>query len=228
MPPWFSPGATNLNLNGNITTQSAITNLYVDVINPSMTATIAGNIPGSISNIVKSGLGTLIINGSFTGNLNDTGGNVGFGFDGDGTSNPQTLITGTLTISGPSVISVGRLGTTYAPLFPNAANKTIEITSLVDTGGFELTINNPVSTTVGAGFGGYGVLVDSGANFSTAQSYAVTTATASNVVQGLTLGGVLSGSFGNGTVPTGIIKQGNGTLVLANPNNTLWRQLVGG
>ncbi len=208
-------GANSLQLNGTLTISAAtpsVTELDIAVVNPSMTATLGGLIDTTVQTIVKSGLGTLVVNPNYTGTITVTGGAISLFADGDGTSTPQNLNFNSLSISAPTVVNVGRLATAHLPLYTLAANKTIELMTL-NTGGNAITINNPVAATAGPGNGGYGLQVDGSITFNVDQQFNVTTATASNVVQGLTLDGQLSGAFN-------LIKGGNGTLVLGNPTNS--------
>src|SRR5262249_1658611 len=104
-----------------------------------------------------------------------------------------------------------RLGTSFLPFFTLASNKTIELASLV-TNGNAVTVNNQ-GVAAGPGNGGYGLQVDGAMALSVDQTFNVSTATASNVVQGLTLNGVVSGAVN-------LVKGGNGTLALGNSGNT--------
>ncbi|RBP47685.1 putative secreted protein with PEP-CTERM sorting signal [Roseimicrobium gellanilyticum] len=126
----------------------------------------------------------------------------------DFSANPISFVgaTGSLTVD--------RLGTTFAPYNLLPTNKTLQINAISFTNpAFALTVNNN---------GGYGLeltqnfaLVTSGGS----PTFGVTNATASNVVQGLTMSGVISGGqTGAGT--TVFTKVGNGTLVLSNNGNT--------
>src|SRR6202011_5071588 len=77
------------------------------------------------------------------------------------------------------------------------------------TGGNAITVNNP-GVAAGAGNGGYGLQVTGPMTLIADQTFNVSTATLSNVTQGLILAGTVSGPFN-------VIKGGNGTLVLNSP-----------
>ncbi len=198
-------GASNLTLTGTITLPDA---LSIDVVNPGMTATLAGTIldgttPGGSITITKSGLGTLVLNQSFTGTVNSGGGTLSFLTDGtpplQGTGDPQIVtFDTTVNLSDPTTITVGRLGTSQAPLFTTASNKTVSLPNLTLNGN-ALSVNN---------LNGYGLLIPGNELLSGTQNFAVVTASASNVTQGLTITGTLSGV-------SDVIKTGAGTLVLA-------------
>ncbi|MEI9894790.1 MAG: autotransporter-associated beta strand repeat-containing protein [Chthoniobacter sp.] len=208
-------GANSLQLNGTLTISAAtplVKELDISVVNPAMTATLGGTIDMRVNNIVKSGLGTLVINPSYTGSITVSSGPISLFADGDGTSAPQLINFNDLTVTQPTAINVGRLGTTYLPNFTLAANKTIVLRSLT-TNGNAISVNNP-GVAAGAGNGGYGLQVNGAMALVADQTFNVSTATASNVTQGLTLAGEVSGAFN-------LIKGGNGTLVLNSPVATI-------
>ncbi|OYW30952.1 MAG: hypothetical protein B7Z47_02580, partial [Chthoniobacter sp. 12-60-6] len=203
-------GGTNLTLSGLVTLPNSVD---INVINPGMTAAL-GQITrvGSNGNIVinKTGLGTLSLGAVTAGNtitLNMNGGNLSLLNDGDGTGSRQVIASGITVNSTQAMnLTVGRLGTVYAPLFAAAANKTIQIagsTGTTFTSGV-LTVTNNV---------GYGLEITSDVTLGTGQVINVSAASVSNVVQGLTLSGLVSGS-------SGITKIGTGTLVLGNLSNS--------
>ncbi|EDY20580.1 autotransporter-associated beta strand repeat protein [Chthoniobacter flavus Ellin428] len=207
-------GPFSLQLNGALSISSAtplVKELDISVINPNMTAALGGAIDSKVTNIVKSGLGTLVVNPNYQGTITVDSGAISLFADGDGTSTPQFINFNTLTLQQPSTISVGRLGTSFLPYFTLASNKTIELVSLV-TNGNPVTVNNQ-GVAAGPGNGGYGLQVDGDMALGADQTFNVSTATASNVVQGLTLNGVVSGNVN-------LVKGGNGTLVLGNAGNT--------
>ena len=199
---------------------AANSTLNIGVINPNLTVVLAGNITAAggqtfenSGTINKTGLGNLVLNASFQGTVTGTG-PISLFTDGNlpgpipaGTSTPETVAFGAINMTGPTTLNVGRLGITYAPLYPMAANKTVSLTSLTLHGA--LTIGNSVANTAGvSGGGGYGLQVLGTTTLSSNQVITVTTATASNVVQGLTLSGMVTGNAGTITLA------GPGTVVL--------------
>ncbi|MDI1314046.1 autotransporter-associated beta strand repeat-containing protein, partial [Prosthecobacter sp.] len=201
---------TNLTLSGLVTLPGAVT---INVINPGMTAAL-GQITrvGSNGNIVinKTGLGTLSLGSVTAGNtitLNMNGGNLSLLNDGDGTGSSQVIASGITVVSTQAMnLTVGRVGTVYAPLFTTAANKTIQIagsTGTTFTNGV-LTVTNNV---------GYGLEITSAVTLGSNQVINVSAASVSTQIQGLTLSGIVSG-------PSGITKIGAGTLVLGNASNS--------
>ena len=144
-------------LTGTITLPSA---LSIDVVNPGMTATLAGTIvngtqAGQPIDIDKFGLGTLVLNQSFVGTVTSSSGALSFLTDGVayvGTSDPEIVtVTAAVDLTGPTTINIGRLGTTLLPEFTSASNKTVSLPNLV-LNGYALTVNN---------LNGYGLLVPS-------------------------------------------------------------------
>ena len=229
--------------------------LNVGVINPNMTVILAGNITAQggqtfedSGTIAKTGLGNLVLNASFSGTVTGSGpislftdGNLPGGPIPQGTSTPETVAFGSISMTGPTTINVGRLGTTYNPNYPLAANKTVSLSGLTLNG--VLTVTNSVANTSGvSGGGSYGLQVGgTGTVLSNNQVINVTTATASNVVQGLTFSAPVTGSVatvtltgpgtavfaGAGSGFTGNITVTNGVLgatidtALGNSNNTI-------
>jgi autotransporter-associated beta strand protein len=206
---------------------SANDTLNIGVINPNMTVIIAGNITAQggqtfedSGTIAKTGLGNLVLNASFSGTVTGSGpislftdGNLPGGPIPQGTSTPETVSFGTISMTGPTTINVGRLGITYNPLYPLAANKTVSLSGLTLNG--VLTVTNSVANTSGvSGGGSYGLQVGgTGTVLSNNQVINVTTATASNVVQGLTFSAPVSGSVATVTLT------GPGTAVFAGANS---------
>ncbi len=119
---------------------------------------------------------------------------MGIATDGDGTGTANVVTMGALTSTGATTITLSRTGLTT--FFPNAANKIIQTPTLTVTGPLVVTNSN-----------GYGLDVQGAVAFSADQTVSVTNATASNVVQGLTIDGVVSGNFN-------LIKTGAGALAL--------------
>jgi autotransporter-associated beta strand protein len=198
-------GANNLTFNGPITLPGGP--ITIDVAAPTMTASLLGNISGTTSNITKTGLGNLVLSsGNGAGSINfPSGGPYSMLTDGDGSGNPENLGFPGITSGGAMTITIGRLATTYAPYYITASNKKIQISSL-DMGGNALTLTNN---------NGYGIEVTGGTSALSVdpQVYTISTASASNVTQGLTISGQLTG-------PGGIQKLGAGTLVLNSATNT--------
>ncbi len=140
----------------------------------------------------------------------DGNGGAAYASGGNGTGAPQTLtLTSSVTLTGTGVIQPDRDGTAYGGYFLNARNKTVQINNLTLTG-VDLTVQN----NNGYGLGVNGI-TDLGVGLNT---ITVANATSSNVVQGLTLNGILTGGL---TGPGASIfrKLGPGTLVLANSGN---------
>ena len=183
--------------------------ITVQVNNPFQTVALLGSFPGSFSSITKTGLGTLIFNATnYTGNFNASAlGNpnaVSLIHDGDGTGSVQTIAMGSVTFDLGIVpnITVNRGGSLP---FPLAANKILAPSSITNTG-LGLTVTNS---------SGYGLQVSDATAFTGTPTISVSTATASNVTQGLYMTGDLTG--------TGFLKIGAGTVVLNNAtpaNNT--------
>jgi autotransporter-associated beta strand protein len=161
--------------------------------------------------------GTLGINSAAAiNNLGVTlaGGSLGLTLDGDGTASNEVLVGPSFAITMmagvDSGITVDRLGngTSAGPLlFQTASNKTIQssgtITGLTNQ---TLTITNS---------SGYGLDLTAAYALPTASTptFNVLNATNSNVVQGFTLSGALTGGVAGGTA---FIKTGLGTLALTN------------
>ncbi|MDB5322062.1 MAG: putative glycine-rich autotransporter protein [Phycisphaerales bacterium] len=132
----------------------------------------------------------------------NTGG-LNLAFDGTGTGVPETIVYSRAPImTGTGVtIGVNRNGASLAPIFPSAANKTIQIPWT--TNGLPLTVVNN---------NGYSLEVTGATAMTANQTYNVLNATASNLGAGLIQTGKISGAFN-------VVKQGAGTLVLNNATN---------
>jgi hypothetical protein len=109
--------------------------------------------------------------------------------DGDGTGQRQSLLFNsdvnldlgpTATFS--TTMTVGRVGTYFAPFFAQAANKTVRMDQLTIGKGTLTVANN----------NGYGLEFGGGISLVGAPTFSVASQTNSNVVAGLTLSGVVS------------------------------------
>ena len=140
----------------------------------------------------------------------DGNGGAAYASGGNGTGAPQTLaLNNAITLAGSGTIQPDRDGTAYGGYFTTASNKTILLNTL-DFSVQTLTIQNNRGS--GVQFTGTTTLGGAG-NFN------VVNATTSNVVQGLTLSGLLVGG-GTDLGQNTFTKSGSGTLVLANTGNT--------
>ena len=139
----------------------------------------------------------------------DGGAGAPYALGGNGTGAPQTLtFTSSVNVLSGGTIQPDRDGTAYGGYFTRAGNKTIQLNQLTvaaDT----LTIQN----NAGSGVEFTGLATMTGASI-----FSVVNATASNVVQGLTLSGKLTGGDNTSGQET-FRKTGSGTLVLANNSN---------
>jgi len=95
--------------------------------------------------------------------------------------------------------------------YAQAANKVIRLTNLTNAAtilkdGAVVTANN-----------GYGLLIDTDIALNSGANFNVINASASNLTQGLTLSGLISGGATTGVTWT---KSGSGTLVLTNNSNS--------
>ncbi|WP_395748858.1 autotransporter-associated beta strand repeat-containing protein [Prosthecobacter sp.] len=190
-------GTNSLTLNGNTTLPST---WNVTVTAPQMTVSI-GNVINSLSTDVvnKSGLGTLIL-GNYNGTINIAGGLI-FLADGNTLGTVETIsLGGNVTLTADTAVTVNRSGGA-----PFARNKVLQKVNLTNNGSI-LAINN---------LSGYGLEFTGSISLTGASHFSVTNATASNVVQGLILSGVVSDTGGYS-----LVKSGAGTLVLDNSGNT--------
>ncbi len=191
-------GTNNLTFNG-AATIPAIWNVVVTA--PQMTVSLA-NVTGSNATdvVTKAGLGVLQL-GNFAGTLQSSGGLVLLG-DGNGLGTfEQISLGGALNLSaGATSLTVN-----HSAAAVNAFNKTLQKSDLsLGTNDFVVTNSS-----------GYGVGFTGTTTFNGAPNISVQTATASNVVQGLTF----SGPVTDGATSVGLIKAGNGALVLTNAAN---------
>ena len=155
----------------------------------------------SLSNITNDYAGGTIINGAAgtaakraTLNVNGLGalssgpvtmsyGNLSLKDDSDGTGSPQNIAVSnaiTLASGTDNGITVGRLGTAYAPYYSQAANKTMQLNVTSAWGANSLTVTNN---------NGYGADLTNAIALTGTPTFSVANATASNVVQGLTISG---------------------------------------
>ncbi len=190
-------GIQNLTLNGDTTLPST---WNVTVTAPQMTVTI-GNVIGSLATDVtnKSGLGTLIL-GNYNGTINIAGGLI-FLADGNELGTVENVsLGGNLALTADTAVTVNRSGGA-----PNARNKQVQKVNLTNNGSI-LAVNN---------VSGYGLEFTGTTTLTGASHFSVSNATASNLVQGLTLSGVVSDTGG-----FDLVKSGLGTLALTNGGNT--------
>ncbi|NBV86925.1 MAG: hypothetical protein EBS01_11860, partial [Verrucomicrobia bacterium] len=186
-------GSSTLTLNGSLSVAS--TDLSISVSNPNLTVNLAGQFANAaaLTSITKNGLGNIGLN--LTGVptnipiILNGGTSLSIYHDDGGTSTPTTIALGTLTFNSTALVSsitVGRSGQTQ--LWNQAANKTIAPAALNGvqlSNGLSVTNNN-----------GYGLLLNDAIELSSGGTFTVSTASASDMTQGLTLNGVLSGSNG--------------------------------
>ena len=145
--------------------------------------TVAGTL--QFNSPAATGGAPITISGGSTSFLFDgNGGAAGSG--GNGTGALQTIdFASGLTVAANGTLVVGRLagyGTTYA----TAANKTAQFDTL-SIGANTLTVTNS---------NGFGALFSGATTFTGAPTLSIPNATASDLVQGLTLAGPVAGSFG--------------------------------
>lgn len=190
-------GTNSLTLNGN-TTLPATWNATVTA--PQMVVTI-GNVINSLvtDEINKSGLGTLNV-GNYNGTINIAGGLI-FNADGNTLGTPENLsLGGNVALTSDTAITVNRSGAS-----PNARNKILQKVNLTNNGSI-LAVTN---------LNGYGLEFTGTTSLTGASHFSVTNASASNVIPGLTLSGVVSDTGGYS-----LVKSGLGTLLLTNSANT--------
>jgi autotransporter-associated beta strand protein len=195
-------GLNNLTFTG--TTTLPASPITINVAAPQQTVGLLGSFVNPTTNISKTGYGTLNLSPDYAGTLTlALGGIFGLADDGNGTGTPADITSAMIVNStGTTTINIGRTGFDYAPYFSTASNKTFKVGN-VTTGGGTLIINNN---------NGYGLDITGTQTLSADQVYNVTNATGSNVVQGLTLSGQVTGGFN-------VVKTGSGTLVLTNATN---------
>jgi autotransporter-associated beta strand protein len=189
-------GASNMTFNGALTLPGSA--YILNVANPVTTVSLLGQLTGGGGALTKTGLGSLVIP-AVPGSVTYNGGNLGIATDGDGTGTANVVSMGGITSTGMTTITVGKAGTVL--FFPNAANKTVRPASFSSVGLVQVINSN-----------GFGLDLPA-LTLSADETFGVTNATASNVVQGLTVSGVLSGAFN-------IVKTGAGALALTNSGNT--------
>ena len=128
---------------------------------------------------------------------------------GNGTGAPQVLtLTSSVTLNGGGTIQPDRDGTAYGGNFTRAGNKTIRLNGLA-LAAETLTVQNN---------SGSGVEFTGSTAMTGASIFNVVNATASNVVQGLTLTGKVTGGDSIAGQDT-FLKIGSGALVLGNVTN---------
>ncbi|TCO93623.1 autotransporter-associated beta strand protein, partial [Chthoniobacter flavus] len=194
-------GTTNgaaaiLNLNGNTTLPST---WNATITAPQLTVNIANVIGSTISDVInKSGLGVLNV-GNYLGTLQISGGLVISG-DGNTLGTAENVnLGGPISITGNTAIAINHSGGAITAL-----NKTLQKSGLtIGTNTLALTNNS-----------GYGLEITGTTTLTGTPTFTVANATASNVTQGLILTGPVVGAG------DGIVKSGNGTLVLSNVGNS--------
>ncbi|NBV85053.1 MAG: hypothetical protein EBS01_02030, partial [Verrucomicrobia bacterium] len=213
---------STLNLNGAVTpTLSDFGAFSIDVANPSLSVNLVGALTNAalVTSITKTGFGNfgVNLNGTNAPSISVTGGSTLALFsDEDGTSRPNTISLGAVTFNTSGLVPALTLGNSgQTQNYNQAANKTVAPASFSSPNlplGLTLTANN-----------GFGLLLNDDINFGTLSAaqgptFTVNNATASNLVPGLTLAGVLSGAsvVSGGTALT---KAGLGTLVLGGNSN---------
>ncbi|GEP44951.1 autotransporter-associated beta strand repeat-containing protein [Brevifollis gellanilyticus] len=191
-------GTNNLTLNGN----TILPSTWNATVTAPQTIVTIGNVINSLASDVinKGGLGTLNV-GNYNGTINIAGGLI-FSADGNQLGTPQSLaLGGNLNLTADTAITVNRSGGA-----PNARNKTLQKVNLINNGSI-LAVNN---------LNGYGLEFTGTTSLTTGAShFSVTNASASNVVAGLTLSGVVSDTSG-----FSMVKSGLGTLAFTNSGNT--------
>ena len=232
-PTFSNTGTTlrTLTLNGELDFDTlTTTGLVIDLPTPWLDLILGGELVNAASitsigtgsganSITKTGLGNITginltgVNPAVTINvagLNTSATAFSLLLDGDGTVRNETINVGSIVTTGTPSLIIGRAGSTYLPHFTTALNKTIQPASLSMPDGVVLSNSN-----------GYGLLVtdNTSLNATTAPVFNVATASASNVVQGLTLSGLISGGIASSGNVT-LTKSGTGTLVLNNAGNT--------
>jgi autotransporter-associated beta strand protein len=150
-------------------------------------------------------LGTGALN---TGAVNDitlaAGSTLDLRANGNGLGNRENLVFGdNLALTGSATVLVDRTGTAGFP-GSTALNKTMQLGNL-NTGGANTLTVTPAN--------GYGLEFTGATTLGGNSTFSVGGTQVSNVVQGLTLSGIVDGAFT-------LAKTGTGTLVLGNSGNT--------
>jgi autotransporter-associated beta strand protein len=215
----FSP-ATLLQINGKITATTTVSVIGAGILRlvGDNTATLTSGANFNVAAGTLQVVGALPL-GPNTTPVNLNGGNLSVQWDGTLVSNgvsPETLnISNAVTMNTTAAtITVDRAALTFAPLNLLAANKTIELSN------FSIASPNPAVTLTVTNTNGFGLLISNNQALATSGGFptiSVGTASNSNTVQGLTLGGVISGGQTGAVVLT---KSGAGTLELTNSGNT--------
>jgi autotransporter-associated beta strand protein len=204
-------GLNNITLSGSATIPSVQWN--VEVTAPQTTVSIADILGESPTTVIrKSGLGFLNV-GGFDGSIEATGG-LSITADGNARGTVQALaVGGDVTVTDDLSVTVNRSGSA-----PFARNKVIQKGNLTVPGNI-LSVSN---------ISGYGLEFTGTTTMTGPSHFAVGTATASNVPQGL----ILSGVVDDGANTFGLIKSGPGTLVLGGVNTfggaTMTVDILGG
>lgn len=200
-------GTANLTISGNLSESVAglgLTKSGASALILSGTNGLTGPITVSAGSLTAINPGSL--NSSAVNNITLSAGSLDLRANGDGTQGRENIVYGdNVTVSGNATITADRIagltGTLITPL-----NKTIQMNNL-SIGAQTLTVSPS---------NGYGLEFTGTTTLTGASTFSVGGGGASDVVQGLTLTGVIDDGASN----FGFTKSGTGTLVLANTANT--------
>ncbi len=190
-------GINNMSFNG-LTTLPSTWNATVTA--PQTTVSFADASGSQTTDVInKSGLGILSV-GFYNGTINIAGG-LQFILDGNTLGTRENINSGgNVALTSDTAISVNRSGAS-----PNARNKNVQKGNLTNNGSI-MAVNNQ---------NGYGLEFTGTTTLTGASHFSVANATGSNVVQGLTLSGIVSDTGG-----FSLVKSGAGALALTNSGNT--------
>jgi autotransporter-associated beta strand protein len=189
-------GTGNHTVTGNIAGSGSVTLNGTGTLSLNGANSYTGGTIANAGTILFSGFaavpstGTLTINGGSISLLFDGGAGAEF-VNGNGTGLPQNVnFALPVSVATSGALTVGRYGLTYAPVFPLAANKTAQLSTLTITGAQNFTITNN---------NGYGVEFLGAATFTgAAPTITVQNAstTAPGAIQGLVFTGVVNAASG--------------------------------